>query len=147
MRYFIIFFVLISCDSFFKDNIHKVDSDLEQYYQLFINEGIARGQDYSQINIILKFGDLDGNKLGTNRFRIDNVVEIIIDRDRWYEKVQWTNAYRRTRKEVNIFHELGHGILNRNHNNNCKSLMIKEEYCKYENYELFREQMIDELFR
>jgi len=139
----ILIIILTSCDSFFSNSVHKIDSEIIEYYDIFIKEGIKRGVDYSNIPIIIEFGNLKDAQ-GTSKKRIDKVVHIIIDRDNWNKLSNTKIYYNTTKKEVTIMHELGHGILKRGHSYDCMSVMKTLDYCKYSNYYYHGEKMIDD---
>jgi hypothetical protein len=130
---------LSSCVSFLEDQIRIIDSDILPFYEMFIHEGIKRKKNYSSVHISIRFSDNIDTR-GTNYHRIDGVVDILINKRLWDESSD--NV-----REVVIMHELGHGILGRNHKKDCNSLMIKGATCKYVAYTRNRKEMLDELFR
>ena len=139
MRWLIITCFFTSCFSFIDERIYSIDPKLEPYYKMFLEEGKKRGYGYNRHDIIMYFSELKGHKAGISVNRIDYVIEIAIDRTNW-------NNSNENIREVLIMHELGHGILQRSHNNNCNSVMIQANDCKFYNYLKRRKEMLDELF-
>lgn len=125
---------LIACS---EPIIYRVEPDFVYYVDLFLVEAQDRGFDYSDKNIILEFGSLDGYSGITHHLR-DGDFQIVIDSITW-------KSYNEIEREVLIFHELGHGILDRRHYEDCLSLMSTHT-CKYTNYSDNRSEMLNELF-
>lgn len=141
MKYNILILILSisSCVSFLEDQIRIIDSDILPFYEMFIYEGIKRGKNFSMVDISIRFSDNIKTR-GSNYHRIDHVVDILINKGLWDQS-------NNNVKEVLIMHELGHGILGRDHKKNCNSIMIKGAACKYVAYIRNRKEMLDELFK
>lgn len=138
VRLLIIALVLSSC-SFIDEPIYSIDQEIEPYYNQFIEEGKKRGQDYSGADVIIYFANLN-NLFGLHVTRdFDNVIEIAIDRKSWQDNSDRVNT-------VTVFHELGHALLYREHNNECTSIMASETPCKYTKFQQNRTEMLNELF-
>jgi len=124
--------------SFIDDQIKEIDKDIYPFYETFIEEGLSRGQDFSKRDVFIRFSnDIEG--IGRSYNRYDHVSDVLINENKWYKN---SDVF----KEVLIMHELGHAFLGRSHENDCYSVMIENEVCKYSNYMEHREEMLDELF-
>ena len=112
--YIPVFFILIftACKD---NNEYKVNSEFAPYLQRFIDEGAKRGKtfDLKGDGLIIEFGDLDNNIAGLTHY--EDPVRIQIDRTYWNTISKYNGAD--MMKEDLIFHELGHGLLNRKHLN------------------------------
>ncbi len=132
--------------------IYDVQPEFQPYLNDFLNEGQARGKsfDLSERDFILIFKP--SGEPSTSAAGECNVVpgdSIIIDQG-------WWNSFDPSQKEVLIYHELGHCVLGRHHDdsklrtNECKSLMtaiIGGNNCSMNIYsEIWRTFYLDELF-
>lgn len=133
--------LLVLCFSCNSSLDQAIDPELLPYYQIFIDEGIKRGKDYSNVRIKLEFGKI-GEKLGKAK-----PGSVKINREEFERDGFGFEEYNDYHRELTVIHELGHALLFRTHNNNCRSIMITGERCKYENYQLFRNEMLNELFK
>jgi len=111
----------------------------KEHVDSFIYNGQLRGQDYSDKSIIIKFDTLEEGVAGRTNYNNNGFI-ISINKKSW-EGMDW--YYRR----ILIWHELGHGLLNRGHNNLCNSIMneelhicVKDFFCKN------RQNITNELF-
>jgi len=128
-RYFLIsiccvFLFFTSC----KDSKeYNVNSAFTEYLQRFEAEGLSRGHTFDPQNngLIIEFADLKDNTAGLTHY--EKPIRIEIDKTYWNDISKRTGAD--AMKEDLIFHELGHGLLNRNHlnstlpNGDWKSIM------------------------
>jgi len=128
-RYFLIcicsgFLFLTSC----KDpKEYNVNSSFTEYLQRFETEGLSRGHTFDPQNngLIIEFGNLKDNTAGLTHY--EKPIRIEIDQTYWNDISGSAGAD--AMKEDLIFHELGHGLLNRNHlnstlpNGDWKSMM------------------------
>lgn len=146
----IIFLILVgiflSCSQDDYENSELNSSEFEPYLNSFMEEANIRGYDYTNNNVSFYFADI----IIPNRAGIcyDN-DRIVIDREYWY----YANN---KKKELLIYHELGHCILNRDHKNHktnsgeCLSYLKGSENgfnCSFNLYSSFwRKYYIDELF-
>jgi hypothetical protein len=113
--------IAIFCFLFFtacgrNDDPKESTKELKSYIERFLQEAKKRGYDYSAEaeNITIKFDNLPNNQAGyTNATK--NPVLISIDRTYWNNIGGFEGAD--LMREFIVFHELGHGILNRNHEN------------------------------
>lgn len=105
---------LYSC----KDEVkrYEVDPVLDPYLQLFLQEGSKRGVeiDVKGNGLLMEFTKLEGLTIGLCTYQDPLLVQI--DRDYWTETTHYEDQ-ENLRQNV-VFHELGHGLLNRSHNNN-----------------------------
>ena len=139
LKFILLSFLFSSCFSFIDDRIYSIDSEIEPYYLIFVEEGEKRGiKDYGNYDIMMYFSELDGVH-GSSYKNLNHIIEIVIDKSLWDMK-------NKNNKEVLIMHELGHGMLGKKHNDDCMSIMIAGLYCKYYNYKDNREAMLNELF-
>lgn len=106
---------------------YRIDNAFTEYLQRFESEAENRGRnfDFESTGLIIEFTELKNNNAGLTHY--ENPIRIEIDKSYW-------NAISKTAgadlmKEDLIFHELGHGILKRNHlnstleNGDWKSMM------------------------
>lgn len=106
---------------------YRVDPEFEPYVTLFTAEAALRGYhfNFEQTGLIIEFADLDENKAGLCHF--ETPIRIEIDESYWKAIGQYPNG--NLLREHLIFHEMGHGILDRDHlnqllpNGDWKSLM------------------------
>lgn len=114
--------LLMSCSK--KKHVYQIDSRLAPYYDLFLQTGKINGVDYSTDNLILEIIDIDKTKypdtVGYCSFYTDQrlvnpleseymvVPRVSIDRQFFMTAIH--------QAKINlVFHELGHCILNRQH--------------------------------
>lgn len=127
--YFVFSLVLLlfSAVSCVDEPTYEVESVLDDYLQRFLNEGALRGKTFNleEQGIILKFGDLDDDVAGICYY--ENPIRIVIDQAYWDKISKSANA--EDLRENLVFHELGHGLLDRRHindylpNGDWKSIM------------------------
>ena len=106
-------FALCSCKE--KGIRYEVDPQLDPYLQLFLQEGKKRGVDIDVEGngLLMEFTELDGLTIGLCTYQDPLLVQI--DKDYWSETTQYEDQ-ENLRQNV-VFHELGHGLLNRSHDN------------------------------
>lgn len=111
---FLIATLLFSCQ---KEGFERysVDSTLDPYLQMFLEEGRKRGVDIDveKNGLIMEFAKLQRPTIGLCTYQKPLLVQI--DRDYWKEVMQYENQ-EELRQNV-VFHELAHGLLNRPHIN------------------------------
>ncbi|MBN1462921.1 MAG: hypothetical protein JXQ69_05175 [Paludibacteraceae bacterium] len=118
---------LFSAVSCVDEPTYEVESVLDDYLQRFLNEGALRGKTFNleKQGIILKFGDLDADVAGICYY--EDPIRILIDQAYWDKISKSANA--EDLRENLVFHELGHGLLDRRHindylpNGDWKSIM------------------------
>ncbi len=148
-------FVLVSFAACHDEPDYRVDGSLNEYLQRFLHEGALRGKtfDLKAQGIILEYGDLEGGVAG--RCYYENPIRIVIDNAYWDGISSSPNA--EDLKENLVFHELGHGLLDRRHTNeylpngDWKSIMcgglVKDDRSWNINYRgIRRAYYLDELF-
>ena len=127
------YFLLLVCSGFLfftscKDTKeYKVDSSFTEYLQRFEAEGATRGHNFDpETNgLIIEFANLKDNTAGLTHY--EKPIRIEIDKTYWNDISGSAGAD--LMKENLIFHELGHGLLNRDHlnstlfNGDWKSIM------------------------
>lgn len=130
--------ILLSCDPVKESYLHP---DLAPYYYKFRTEASIRGYDLPDKDIVMEF------ETGKPRFGYckwdKNSVHIWIDSLNFYQDDELN-------RETTIFHELGHGLLNRHHidfNDDPKSLMNENSYGFRRGYRSNREEFLNELFQ
>lgn len=122
--------LVILCIFFFscKDrNEYRVPEEIAVIVDRFEKEAAARGRnfDFKNSGLIIEFADLEDNAAGLCHF--EKPIRIEIDTDYWNRMKNFAGA--ESIHEELIFHEIGHGILNRKHhkalldNGEWKSLM------------------------
>ena len=145
-------FFITSCQKEVQETnirFNNVDPDLWPYYAAFENEAAKRGLSYD-LNLLRVSGKIDeidqANVAGSCRFgsHIDNAVTI--DESFW-------NRSSTTMKEFVVFHELGHCVLLRGHDESsdnqgrCLSIMRSGLNGCRDSYNVQnRSWFIDELF-
>jgi hypothetical protein len=109
--FFNVFFV--SCKKETKE--YRIASEFEDYVQRFLTEANKHGQnfDFHKSGLIIEFVDKLGEFDG--RCYYENPIRIEIDKGYWQKYGNFANGD--LLKEKVIFHELGHGFLNRKHLN------------------------------
>ena len=138
--------ILTGCQ---KSNEAYIEDELKEYFSRFENEAHTRG-----IKINLDEIDLSGyieeiserGVLGTCTTFTNGAQSVIIDQPYW-------NSSTDLQKEYLVFHELGHCVLKRAHDNSrytngtCKSIMQSGTGgCRSVYSDNTKDQLIDELF-
>lgn len=134
---------------------YNVNSAFTDYLQRFEAEGAKRGHtfDPQATGLIIEFGNLKDNTAGLTHY--EKPIRIEIDKTYWNDISSSAGAD--LMKEDLLFHELGHGLLNRDHlnttleNGDWKSIMCGGTKVNNRswniNYRGIRRQYyIDELF-
>jgi hypothetical protein len=106
---------------------YSIDPAFTDYLQRFENEGATRGKqlDPKTTGLIMEFGTLSNNDAGLTHY--ETPIRIQIDKTYWDAITKSAGAD--LMKEDLIFHELGHGLLGRDHlnttleNGDWKSIM------------------------
>lgn len=146
----IILLSVLSCDKepAEPETVFEVEAQLLPYFQSFQVEAAARGKtiDYSVKDLEGRIEPLEGNAIGQCRSNSLLPDEVIIDED------YWSNASELQREFV-VFHELGHCMLDRSHDNTanvngrCISMMNSGEGgCRSVYNAVTRSAYLDELF-
>ena len=139
-----------------KGTEYRVDAEFEPYVQKFIDEGSKRGQsfDFHESGLIIEFATLEDNVFG--RCHYEDPIRIEINEKKWTSLKKEPNGD--LLKEKTMFHEIGHGILDRRHlndllpNGDWKTIMrggteINGARSNNVNYRGFRyDYYLDELF-
>jgi len=154
------FFICISCGLLFftscKDSKeYNVNSSFTEYLQRFESEGLTRGHTFDPQNngLIIEFANLKDNNAGLTHY--EKPIRIEIDKTYWNDISNSAGAD--AMKEDLIFHELGHGLLNRDHlnstlpNDDWKSIMCGGDKVNNRSWNINyrgirRKYYVDELF-
>ena len=154
------FFICISCGLLFftscKDSKeYNVNSSFTEYLQRFETEGLTRGHTFDPQNngLIIEFANLKDNNAGLTHY--EKPIRIEIDKTYWNDISNSAGAD--AMKEDLIFHELGHGLLNRDHlnstlpNDDWKSIMCGGDKVNNRSWNINyrgirRKYYVDELF-
>lgn len=154
LLFFLLLVVIIfsSCND---PNEYRVDSAFTRYLARFEAEASSRNisLDINNTGLIIEFASLKNGNAGLTHF--ENPVRIEIDRTYW--NAIGLKEGGELMKEQLIFHELGHGVLKRDHlnqvleNNEWKSIMcggtkINNRSWNVNYKGLRRDYYIDELF-
>jgi hypothetical protein len=136
-------------------NEYRVDAEFTDYLNRFVQKGASRGHtfDLTANGLIIEFAKLKNNNAGLTHY--EDPIRIEIDKTYWTAIGKTAGAD--MMKEDLIFHELGHGLLNRKHlnatleNGDWKSIMCGGEKVNGRawniNYKgIRRNYYIDELF-
>lgn len=134
---------------------YNVDSAFADYLQRFENEGASRGHMFNPqaTGLIIEFGNLSNNDAGLTHY--ETPIRIQIDKTYW-DALAGT-AGEDLMKEDLIFHELGHGLLGRDHINTtlangdwksimCGGTMVNNRAWNINYRGIRRKYYIDELF-
>ena len=134
---------------------YSVDPSFIDYLQRFETEGTARGKtfDPEANGLIIEFGNLANGDAGLTHY--EKPIRIQIDRTYWDAISKSAGAD--LMKEDLIFHELGHGLLNRAHinttlaNGDWKSMMCGGDKVNNRSWNINyhgerRKYYVDELF-
>lgn len=127
----------------------NIPDDVDGYVDSFIHEAELRGHDMSAVRrgLTIEFGELPDNKAGSSK-------KSFFSRTITLASLIWKQMNDRQR-EMLVFHELGHCVLERDHKNDrlplgqCASIMREggEEACVADIFsESWRSYYIDELF-
>ena len=102
---------------------YRVGSDFQQYVDGFEQEAALRNRNFNfeSSGLIIEFGDLEEGVAGLCHYQ--KPIRIEVDRDYW-NSLSDQEGTELMREEL-LFHELGHGILNRTHTN---SVLINDEW-------------------
>lgn len=140
-------FFLMSCTEFVDDYSYRIQPELKPFVDSFFEEAAARGIliEKSNLDVYLLEGlSKSKNAWGQSRNYGGQRI-VVIDKE-------WAEFYLKShpnRIEPIMFHELGHAILRRGHNNLAGSLMnpgrCSSGAC-YEHQPEMRKVFIDELF-
>lgn len=117
-----------------------IDGELLPYYNEFVSYGLQYGRDHSTDNIVIEFGEIPKSKLispttvGVCKKELESYSEFAIIQKHYFyphviiNKKVFDNLDDKSRRAL-VFHELGHCILNRGHDESitdvgyAKSLM------------------------
>lgn len=160
-KWAVITLLFIGCDD--KEElalVYRVPEELAPYVNNFFSEGEARGATLNRNNLIVEFGDIKEDLLcgSCNSISTDPQIQKVITVDNTLKC--WDNN---EELEALIFHEMGHCILGRPHNDNLLpngdpvSLMISNSIDAYApciypinddpcNNTFKREYYLDEIF-
>lgn len=144
----IIGLIIGSCS---KENEAKIiEAELQAYIDLFTSEAEEREVeiDLSEINLGAYIKNIEENgTIGQCISYSDGSKDIVIDERNW-------DRLDELEKEYVVFHELGHCVLNRSHNNMedsnglCQSIMQSGEGQCQSHYDMTnRNQLLEELFK
>lgn len=158
-RYFILISYVLALFSFIscKDlNEYRVGEPFVEYLHRFELEAAKRDKkfDFQTTGLIIEFADLKDNQAGLCHY--EKPIRIEVDREYWNKVSEKSGAD--LMKEDLIFHELGHGILNRKHlnttlpNDDWKSIMCGGDQVKDRSWNINyrgerRDYYVDELFK
>lgn len=143
-----------ACDNSPKDEYTEPEFKpyVERFFEYARQYGLGHVEDYG---LHIEFADLTDGRAG-QCFMGSRPVHIQIDRDYWYNSIAGIGNSEDVREDL-IFHEMGHGFLDRGHtngvleNNDWQSMMCGDELphgrASNINYRGFRkEYYINELF-
>ena len=148
---FLFFLILIACNKEEEATINQlyVDPELEHFFESFVEEAAARG-----LAIDLEEEQIEGyirnipdrDVIGQCAYSPASPRQVTIDEPYW-------NRANFTEKEIVVFHELGHCLLERGHRDeadslgNCISIMHSGlGDCELDFRNSTREAYLDELF-
>ena len=152
--------LLLGC-GIIEEEEKEIDQSFEDYLNLFIHEAEQRGYSISADHLVMRYGEIENPSLHiavcityvpTNpavtavRKRSDwrkvfgagKPPEVVVPPNNW-------EALSPTQKEITIFHELGHCLLNKDHTNDDDSVM-SPFIISARLYSENRAALLDELF-
>lgn len=144
MKHFLILSLCLICLSCSIDPTieYSIDPYLAPYLETFYSEGEARGITFQKEALIMKFDETltvvdethPGVSIPGSRQKAVYFSPIIKD-------------YAFSKREIVIFHELGHALLNRGHSNDPTSLMYFKPDLNVDFADpVIRKKLLDELF-
>ena len=134
MRHLIIILLIFSCIP--DDYENFIQPELQEYYNNFLIEAENRNIQLPDKSVLMYIDDIPGYNGLT--YKRKNSIKIIISK----EAMSYSKGYD-YRIESTIFHELGHGFLNREHVEENSIMNINRDKSVYlENREFY----INELF-
>lgn len=138
--------VVASCS---KDDSSEIEQELVTYMEAFVDEAAIRGItiDYSELDLAAYVENIvTTGTIGQCESYSDGSKAIVLDERYW---IQASDLER----EYVVFHELGHCVLGRSHDNSrtsngtCTSIMQGgENICTGIYTSINRDQLLDELF-
>jgi hypothetical protein len=152
--FYTVFLLLFTACEEWNIHTYNVPSEFTPYVDKFKADAKRFGYDFDKKGLIIRFADLDNNIAGLAYYK-RNPILIEIDREYWASAGNAKNGH--DIKENLIFHELGHGFLQRMHDNTVlqngdwKTMMCGDKLPNNRasniNYRGFRkEYYIEELF-
>lgn len=138
----IILFALCSCTDFDQTLSYQVDPKLAPFVDSFYAEAQKRGITLYKDNLIVRFTDNCPGCNGRSTVEGDQRVVVI---NRWSYDGYITDS---AAIEFLVFHELGHALLYRPHNDPALSIMAADAPLRiYKGNDSLRTVLINELFR
>ncbi len=143
MKYIILIFAIsfYSCEVF--ESTYYIQPEVNPYMDRFYKEASERGYNFHRNNLIITIEDLTpehptrmGETIRKSGFGDDQITVHIDDNI-------FDDPSDSLRIEYTLFHEMGHALLRRDHNNTW-SLM--DYHVSLEEYKKDRKRLIDELF-
>jgi len=124
---YILFFLVLQFSSCKDPNEYRVDTAFADYLNRFDSIATIHGKNFNPKSngLIIEFANLTNNNAGLTHY--ETPIRIEIDKTYWNDISKYAGAD--LMKEDLIFHELGHGLLNRDHlnaileNGDWKSIM------------------------
>lgn len=116
--------ILMGCQQDLPDQASYIEEEFVLFYQKFIDEAEVRESDLDEFNLVIEFADLSSMPGG----RVNGVCSspsgsrnrtVRIDREKWKIKTI-------AEKEILIFHELGHCILDLDHDSSTITKVVNE---------------------
>ncbi len=147
MKYLIALFILAilpACQFEMDQTIeYRIDPELSSYVDSFYFEAEKRNVYIPKDNLIVCFADHIDNNLAVNN-NSGSQIKVTVDR----QDYNWIiNNWGHDAVENLIFHELGHGLLKRSHNDPNESIMASGLSLQaYINNPEKRKILVDELF-
>ena len=112
--FFVLVIILFSSCEEWNIKTYNVPSEFQPYVDKFKTDAKKYGYNFDDKGLIVRFADLDNNIAGLAYYK-RNPILIEIDREYWASASNTKNAH--DIKENLLFHELGHGFLQRMHDN------------------------------
>lgn len=110
---------LSSCEKEYT-NYSVSNATLQEYLEKFLYEAEARGVkslNPQKTGLKMYFGDCDEGAAGVTYY--ENPIRIVIDKEIWDKYADYADGT--SQNEHTVFHELGHGLLYRKHDNSTLS--------------------------
>ncbi len=141
MRFILILLLLTACHHDYK---YRIDPDLAHYVEQFYTEAINQGIIIQRENLIVEFGTPTHNASGVGIKKRNGQLIVRIDYAKWYSN--WNPDTVDLVRQYLMFHELGHTLLHREHNDLYSIMNPKGFLSDYCNDKTIRETLLKELF-
>lgn len=146
LKFLVIVFTCSSCSDLIDQDHYYVAPELKVFVDRFYSEASVRGITIGKENVEVLIGDIKSSNSVEGRSTESNVV---IDKKFYESNIghSWNDKFDSLDVEYVVFHELGHYLLHRDHENKF-TIMTPDGTYKgdYQSDSIKRKLLIDELF-